>query len=279
VDAFPGVVAADAVRSVLDGARARLAATRPTAVNLGWALARMERVWAREWPDARALLAALSDEADAILDEDIAMCRALGAHGAALVDDGAAVLTHCNTGGLATGGFGTALGVVFSAVAAGKRVQVYAGETRPLLQGARLTAWECARAGVGATVLVDGAAASLMAAGKVSCVVVGADRIAANGDTANKIGTLALALAARRYAVPFYVAAPSSSIDPALADGSRIPIEERASEEVRAFAGRAVTPAGAAVYNPAFDVTPADLVSAIVTERGVARPPFRFKAA
>ncbi|MDH3198524.1 MAG: S-methyl-5-thioribose-1-phosphate isomerase, partial [Candidatus Krumholzibacteria bacterium] len=254
------------------------AATRPTAVNLGWALARMARVWQREWSAARAMLAALMVEADAILDEDIAMCRALGAHGAGLVDDGAAVLTHCNTGGLATGGFGTALGVVFSAVAAGKHVHVYADETRPLLQGARLTAWECARAGVPATVLVDSAAASLMAAGKVSCAVVGADRIAANGDTANKIGTLAVALAARHFGVPFYVAAPSSSIDPALADGTRIPIEERAGDEVRAFAGRAVVPAGARVYNPAFDVTPADLVSAIVTERGVARPPYRFGA-
>jgi methylthioribose-1-phosphate isomerase len=246
-------------------------------VNLAWALARMRAVWLRDLA-LEPLLVALLDEADAILREDLAMCDALATHGAALLPDEVGVLTHCNTGGLATGGIGTALGVVFAAAAAGKRVRVFADETRPLLQGARLTAWECNRQGVPVTVLVEGAAASLLSAGHAGCVVVGADRIAANGDTANKVGTLGLALLAHRYKVPFYVAAPSSSIDASLASGERIPIEQRAADEVTRLAGVAIAPDGVDVYNPAFDVTPAELISAIVTETGVHRPPFRFKA-
>jgi methylthioribose-1-phosphate isomerase len=202
------------------------------------------------------------------------MCFAIGRHGAALLDDGDSVLTHCNTGGLATSGYGTALGVVFAAVEGGKKIHVYADETRPLLQGARLNAWECAERGIPVTVLCEGAAASLMREGRVSCVIVGADRIAANGDTANKIGTLTLAIAAGRFGVPFYVAAPSSTIDPAIADGSAIPIEQRAEDEVRLFRGVAIAPGAARAYNPAFDVTPRDLITAFITEKGVIQPPF-----
>jgi methylthioribose-1-phosphate isomerase len=267
----------DELRDALERAAARIVMTRPTAVNLAAALARMRGAWLKDG-DVPALLGGLLREADSILEEDLAMCGALSAHGARLLADGDAVLTHCNTGGLATGGVGTALGVVFAAAGEGKRVKVFADETRPLLQGARLTAWECRRQGVPVTVLVEGAAVSLLAGRRVACVVVGADRIAANGDTANKVGTHALAILARRFGVPFYVAAPSSSIDGSLADGSAIPIEERAGEEVTRFADVPVAPEGVDVYNPAFDVTPAELVDAIVTERGVHRPPFRFGA-
>ncbi len=265
----------DELRDTLERAAARIVMTRPTAVNLSAALERMRRVWLQDG-EVTATLLELVREADAILEEDLAMCAALSAHGSGLIADGDAVLTHCNTGGLATGGVGTALGVVFAAAGAGKRVRVYADETRPLLQGARLTAWECRRQGVPVTVLVEGAAASLLAARGVACVVVGADRIAANGDTANKVGTHALAILARRFGVPFYVAAPSTSIDASLPDGAGIPIEQRAGDEVTSFAGTPITPEGVDVYNPAFDVTPAELVDAIVTEHGVHRPPFRF---
>jgi methylthioribose-1-phosphate isomerase len=267
----------DELRDALERAAARIVMTRPTAVNLSAALARMRRVWLRDG-DVGAILFELLREADAVLEEDLAMCGALSAHGSALIADGDAVLTHCNTGGLATGGVGTALGVVFAAAGAGKRVRVYADETRPLLQGARLTAWECKRQGLPVTVLVEGAAASLLSAREVACVIVGADRIAANGDTANKVGTHGLAILARRFGVPFYVAAPSSSIDASLPDGTGIPIEQRGGAEVTSFAGAPVAPEGVDVYNPAFDVTPAELVDAIVTERGVHRPPFRFTA-
>lgn len=267
----------DELRDTLERAAARIAMTRPTAVNLSWALARMRRVWLRD-DDVPELLRALVDEADAILTEDLSMCGRLASHGAALIANGDAVLTHCNTGGLATGGIGTALGVVFAAAAAGKSVRVYANETRPLLQGARLTAWECTRQGVPVTVLVDGAAASLLTSRRAACVIVGADRIAANGDTANKVGTHGLAVLARRFGVPFYVAAPSSSIDASVPDGARIPIEQRPGAEVTTFAGSAVAPTGVDVYNPAFDVTPAELIDAIVTEEGVHRPPFAFGA-
>ena len=270
--ALAGVTAA-ALTERLEAAAARVVSTRPTAVNLSWAVARMRGAWRGE-SDAARMLHRLLAGADAILREDLAMGRAMTAHGAALVEDGAAVLTHCNTGGLATGGIGTALGAVFAAAAAGKRVRVFADETRPLLQGSRLTAWECRERGVPVTVLVEGAAASLLAAGKVSCVMVGADRIARNGDTANKIGTLALAVVARRHGVPFHVVAPTSSIDAAIADGSQVPLEQRGAAEVAAFAGVRVAPDGVEIYNPAFDVTPADLISTIVTERGVHRPPF-----
>ncbi|HEU4364957.1 MAG TPA: S-methyl-5-thioribose-1-phosphate isomerase [Candidatus Krumholzibacteria bacterium] len=263
------------LQSVLARAADAIGITRPTAVNLAWAIERMRGVWERA-ETAPDLLARLAAEADAILAGDLAMGRALTAHGAALLDDGDAVLTHCNTGGLATGGVGTALGVVFAARAEGKRIHVFADETRPLLQGGRLTAWECANRGVPVTLLVDGAAASLLASRRVRAVLVGADRIAANGDTANKIGTLGLAIHARRFGVPFYVVAPSSTIDASIAAGSAIPIEQRAADEVFRFGGAQSVSAAVSVYNPAFDVTPAELVTAIVTERGVHRPPYSF---
>jgi len=196
-----------------------------------------------------------------------------------LLKDGDQVLTHCNTGGLCAGGIGTALGVVFAAVANGVKVSVFADETRPLLQGARLTAWECRERGIPATVLVDGAAASLLASGQVSCVLVGADRIARNGDTANKVGTLGLAIAARQFKVPFYVVAPGTTIDTALHDGAAIPVEHRNGEEVTQLAGVRHAPSGVHAYNPAFDVTPAEFITAIITERGVHRPPFDFGGA
>jgi methylthioribose-1-phosphate isomerase len=271
----PDVTVAD-VRAVLESAGETIGQTRPTAVNLHWALVRMAAVYGREWSDPVEMLCAVRDEAIMIYDEDLEMCRKLGQHGAELVEDGASVITHCNTGGLATSGYGTALGVVFAAAEAGKSVSVYADETRPLLQGARLTAWECLRREVPVTVLVEGAAASLMQRGGISCAIVGADRIAANGDTANKVGTFGLAILARRFEVPFYVAAPSSTIDPSLADGSKIPIEERSADEVRSFGGTQTAPKEADAYNPAFDVTPAELISGIITENGVFEPPYRF---
>jgi len=213
-------------------------------------------------------------EAAAVHEEDRALCGAIAAHGAALLPQTSRVLTHCNAGALATGGIGTALGVIYEAVRQGKSVQVFADETRPLLQGARLTAWELERAGIPVTLLCDNAAAALLARGGINCVVVGADRIARNGDTANKIGTLSVAIAARRFQVPFYVAAPSTTFDPALATGADIPIEERAAAEVAAGFGTATAPAGVPVFNPAFDVTPADLIDAIIHEGGVLRPPY-----
>ena len=268
----------DDLRECLADATRRIGATRPTAVNLSWALDRMCSVWSRDG-DVRVLPEALAREADAILEEDLAMSAAMTAHGATLIPDQSAVLTHCNTGGLATGGGGTALGAVFAAVADERRVQVYANETRPLLQGARLTAWECAQRGIPVTILVEGAAASLLGSGRIACVLVGADRIAANGDTANKVGTLGLAVLARRAGVPFYVVAPSSSIDASLKDGASIQIEHRGHDEVVRFGGVATAPEGIEAYNPAFDVTPADLIDAIVTERGVHRPPYQFRRA
>jgi methylthioribose-1-phosphate isomerase len=219
---------------------------------------------------------ALRDEAGAILEEDRRMCDAIGAHGAALIPDGARVLTHCNAGALATAGIGTALAPVYCAVRAGRRVSVYADETRPLLQGSRLTAWELQRAGIAVTVLADSMAASLMRSGAVDLCIVGADRIAANGDVANKIGTYPLALAARAHGVPFYVAAPSSTIDPATATGDAIAIEQRDGDEVVHGRGGRTAPPGVAVYNPAFDVTPSSLVTAIVTDRGIVAAPYAF---
>jgi methylthioribose-1-phosphate isomerase len=273
--------------AALEAAVRQLAATRPTAVNLVWALERVGRVAAAAC--AKGLpVAAVGDclhaEADAILAEDLARSRAIGTAGAALLSDPAAVLTHCNAGALATGGYGTALGVVYAALEQGKRVRVYADETRPLLQGARLTAWELLARGVEVTLLCDGAAGSLLASGRVDAVVVGADRIAGNGDSANKIGTYPLAVLARRHGVPFYVAAPVSTFDPATPDGAGIVVEERAQREVLFCSGTAVAPAGVRAWNPAFDVTPAELVTAFVTEEGVIRPPFaealaRFVAA
>ena len=265
----------EGVERVVAAAR-RIAATRPTAVNLAWALDRLvasARACTGSVADLRERLRA---EATGILDDDRSMCRRIGELGAALVPDGARVLTHCNAGALATGGIGTALAAVYVAVEQGKRVEVFADETRPLLQGSRLTAWELERAGIPATVLVDGAAASLMRTRGIDLCLVGADRIAANGDVANKIGTYALAIAARHHGIPFYVAAPASTFDAATAQGRDIIIEQRAADEVRSGFGSPTAPPGAAVYNPAFDVTPAELITAIISDAGVLRPPFDF---
>jgi methylthioribose-1-phosphate isomerase len=254
-----------------------MAGTRPTAVNLFWAIERMKHAFAtgvHAGESVAQLQARLRGEALAIEKEDIESCRSIGRHGAALVPDGARVLTHCNAGALATAGYGTALGVVRGAREAGKAVTVVADETRPFLQGARLTAWELLRDGIDTTVITDNMAGALMRAGDIDLVVVGADRIAANGDVANKIGTYTVAVLAREHGIPFYVAAPWSTIDLATADGTGIPIEERPAREVTHLGGSRITPDGARVRNPAFDVTPHSLVAAIVTERGIYRPPF-----
>ncbi|HKJ76362.1 MAG TPA: S-methyl-5-thioribose-1-phosphate isomerase [Gammaproteobacteria bacterium] len=253
----------------------RLAASRPTAVNLFWALERMERAFAAVDGDPEPALLA---EAGAIHAEDVAANHRMGELGAELIDGGG-VLTHCNAGALATGGYGTALGVIRSAHAAGRVDTVYADETRPWLQGARLTAWELLRDGIPVTLLADGAAAHLMRQGRVRWVVVGSDRIAANGDVANKIGTYSLAVAARHHGVGFMVAAPTSTVDMRVADGDAIPLEERAGDEVLGFGGARVAAPGAGAWNPVFDVTPAELVDAIVTERGVVQNPTADKMA
>ena len=253
---------------------ALLAATRPTAVNLRWALDRMSRA-AQEAPgDGTAIWERLRAVATAIWEEDRAMCRRIGEAGLALVPDGTNVLTHCNAGALATGGIGTALAPIYLAHDAGRRVHVFVDETRPVLQGSRLTAWELTEAGIACTVIADAAAGSLMRRAAVDVVIVGADRIAANGDFANKIGTYPLAVLAWHHGVPFYCAAPSSTIDASLPDGDGIPIEQRAPEEVKTAAGRAVAPAAAAALNPAFDVTPARYVTGYVTDCGLVKPPF-----
>jgi methylthioribose-1-phosphate isomerase len=264
-----------AVADALRGATAHLRTSRPTAVNLFWALDRIDRVVLESVSrglGVAALLDRVLEEAQAIADEDKAMCRSIGRHGAELVAKGQGVLTHCNAGGLATADYGTALAVIFTAHEQGKGVAVYADETRPLLQGARLTAWELQRRGVPVTLICDNMAAQVMKEGRVQLVVVGADRIAANGDTANKIGTYGVALLAKAHGIPFYVAAPSSTFDMTLADGTGIPIEQRDPREVTDGFGRTTAPEGVAVYNPAFDVTPADLIAGIITERGVIRP-------
>jgi len=249
-----------------------LAATRPTAVNLCWALERMKSlIRANHDQPTVNLKIALEYEALAIAEEDLRLNRAMGRHGAALLADGARILTHCNAGALATGGFGTALGVIRAAVAAGKNLSVYADETRPWLQGARLTAWELQRDGIPVTLICDNMAGWLMAKGEIDGVIVGADRIAANGDTANKIGTYSVAVLAKEHGIPFYVAAPTSTVDLTLVDGSLIPIEERSPREVTHLGEQRLAPEGVAVCNPAFDVTPARLISAIITEHGVAR--------
>jgi methylthioribose-1-phosphate isomerase len=244
----------------------RLQQARPTAVNLAWALARMRQVACAAGPDLHARLVV---EANAIWSEDREMCRRIGEAGLPLVPDGAVILTHCNAGALATGGIGTALAPVYCAVAAGRRVAVIADETRPLLQGSRLTAWELRRAGVPVTVIADGMAASRLRLGDVTAVLVGADRIAGNGDVANKIGTYPLALAARAHGVPFYVAAPGSTYDRATPDGAAIPIEMRQEDELRLAGTRTMTPEDATVWNPAFDVTPAALVTGYITDAGL----------
>lgn len=268
---------AEAFDRRLEQAAAAIGAARPTAVNLSWAVGRMLAEAARARAaglEPRGIAASLEDEALRIRDEDLDACRRIGRHGAELVPGRATILTHCNAGGLATAGYGTALGVVRAAREAGKKVRVLAGETRPLLQGARLTAWELLRDGIETTLITDGMAGSILRRGEVDLVVVGADRIAANGDVANKIGTYSLAVLAEAHRVPFYVAAPLSTVDPACAEGDRIPIEERDPSEVTEVLGSRIAPPGIAARNPAFDVTPARLVTAIVTERGIARPPY-----
>jgi len=251
-----------------------MAESRPTAVNLFWAIDRVRAFVAAFDGSHEALCDGLDALAEEIRAEDVAINRRMGANGAALIPDGARILTHCNTGSLATAGYGTALGVVRAAREAGKRVAVLADETRPYLQGSRLTAWECLKEGIDVTLIADNAAGFLMARGEVDLAIVGADRIAANGDVANKIGTYQVATLCARHGLPFYVAAPTSTLDPSLASGAEIPIEERSPDEVRDVFGVPVAPRGVPVRNPSFDVTPAELVTAIITERGVARPPY-----
>jgi len=280
--AYGVALAARAARSepaafrAAEAAAAALIATRPTAVNLAWgALRVLEAARAVSGSGVAAVRRAALEEAHAIAAEDVAANRALGAHGAALVPAGAAVLTHCNAGALACVGYGTAVGVIRAAAEAGKAPRVWVDETRPVLQGSRLTAWELGRLGIDATLVADAMAGSLMAAGEVDLVVVGADRVAANGDVANKIGTYPLAVLAAHHGVPFYVAAPTSTVDLTTPTGAGIPVEERDPAEVTRFGRQRVAPARVRALNLAFDVTPAELVTALITERGVARPPYR----
>jgi methylthioribose-1-phosphate isomerase len=254
-----------------------LAATRPTAVNLFWAIERMKQAFANgalAGESVDQLKVRLRTAADGIHDDDVASCRAIGAHGATLVPAEANILTHCNAGALATAGYGTALGVIRGAVEAGRKVRVLADETRPFLQGARLTAWELVKDGIDTTVITDNMAGAIMRAGDIDLVVVGADRIAANGDTANKIGTYSVAVLAKEHGIPFYVAAPWSTIDLATPDGEAIPIEERDAREVTHIGANQLAPAGAHVRNPSFDVTPSKYITAIITERGIFKAPF-----
>lgn len=265
-----------ALHQALEAADAVLAASRPTAVNLFWALARMRAIWTNADIVPR-LVDRLVREAVATHTDDVAVNRRLGEFGAALVPDNANVLTHCNTGALATAGHGTALGVVRSAIAAGKRVHVYADETRPVLQGARLTAWELQQDGIPVTLLPDSAAGHLLASGHIDLVIVGADRVAANGDVANKIGTYMVAVLAARHGVPFHVACPLSTLDLSIDSGRHIPIEQRPAAEVTGFGGERWAPEGVDVFNPAFDITPAELVTSLITEIGVIAKPDREK--
>ena len=261
-------------REIFRAAAEELGATRPTAVNLFWAIERMRRAAAPLADDAKEAARLLEREAILICEEDVAANRAMGAHGAKLLPRSASVLTHCNAGALATAGYGTALGVIRAATSAGKRIHVYVDETRPFLQGARLTAWELMKDGIPCTLITDNMAAKLFGDGRIHAAIVGADRIARNGDVANKIGTYGVAVLCRVHKVPFYVAAPCSTIDPAIPSGKEIPIEERNGNEVTRILGHPIAPSGVGVYNPAFDVTPARYVSAIVTERGVLAPPY-----
>jgi methylthioribose-1-phosphate isomerase len=273
-----GCAAADVLRRLWE-AREAIAATRPTAVSLFWALDRITAAAERPGSDAGSICAAVATEAFAIHAEELEIEFAIGRNGAPFIADGMNVLTHCNAGGLATAGYGTALGVLYAAWEAGRRFHVYADETRPLLQGARLTAWELSKRAIPHTLLCESAAASLFQAGKVDAVIVGADRIASNGDTANKVGTLSLAILCERFGKPFYVAAPWSTFDLGAASGRDIPIEERLSAEVVCFGGARTAPDGTVAYNPAFDITPASLITAIITDRGVLENPDGSKIA
>lgn len=262
-------------KTELDGVIDVLAATRPTAVNLFWALERMRGVAEqRRTSPVSEIKTVLQKESLNILEEDRLMCRQIGEHGAALIRDNASILTHCNAGALATAGAGTALAVIYQAHRDGKVVHVYADETRPVLQGARLTAWELIQSGIDVTLICDNMAAQVMKEGKIDCIIVGADRIAANGDVANKIGTYGVAVLAKAHGIPFYVAAPFSTIDLSMETGEGIPIEQRNPIEVTEGLGKRTAPDGVRVYNPAFDVTPSSLVSAIITEQGVVRAPY-----
>jgi methylthioribose-1-phosphate isomerase len=271
----PTCTTSEAVLTAAEKAADRLATARPTAVNLFWALERMRAVaQASATLPADTLKERLAAEAVALRDENAAMCRAIGSHGVALLRDGDTVLTHCNAGALATAEYGTALAPIYEALGRGMRIGVFADETRPLLQGSRLTAWELTQAGIDVTVICDNMAAQVMREGRINAVLVGADRIAANGDTANKIGTYGVALLARAHGIPFYVLAPTSTVDMLTPTGDSIPIEERGREEVTHAFGRCTAPDEAGVYSPAFDVTPAELIGAIVCEKGVLRPPY-----
>ncbi|OHB55732.1 MAG: S-methyl-5-thioribose-1-phosphate isomerase [Planctomycetes bacterium GWF2_50_10] len=258
------------VMAVLEAAKDKLAASRPTAVNLFWALERVFK--AAQGTRGESIKSAVLCEARAIFDEDVEMCRRIGENGAGIIKDGMNVLTHCNAGALATAGSGTALAVFYEAKNRGVKFKVYADETRPLLQGARLTAWELSQAGVDVTVICDNMAGWLMRQGKVDAVMTGADRIAANGDSANKIGTYSLSVLAKHHGIPFYIAAPTSTFDLSIPDGSHIPIEQRGEGEIRTCGSSTVVPAEAKVYNPAFDVTPAENITAIITECGMFAP-------
>lgn len=274
--AYGCVIAANEAKddAGLAGLLAEIEKARPTAVNLAWAVGRMKAIWQRGAPLEQTREKFLA-EAVAIHEADIAACEAIGRNGAALIDDGDCILTHCNAGALATGGYGTALGVIRAAFEAGKKISVIADETRPLLQGARLSAYELAKLGIPVKIACDNACALIMGRGMVQKVVVGADRIAANGDVANKIGTCGVAVLARHFGVPFYVAAPLSTIDASIENGGDIPIESRAADEVCVINGKRITPQGVDALNFAFDVTPANLVAGIITERGILKPPYR----
>ena len=268
----------DDFASELKKATDYLATSRPTAVNLFWALDRIKTTAEQHKQlDIPKLKDALLAEALQIIEEDQAMCRAIGQHGLELLQNGDTILTHCNAGGLATSDYGTALAVMFAAHDAGRNITVYADETRPLLQGARLTTWELMQAGIDVTLICDNMAAQVMKEGKIQHVVVGADRIAANGDTANKIGTYGVAILAKEHGIPFYVAAPTSTLDLSLETGEQIPIEQRGAEEVTEGFGKRTAPEGVKVYSPAFDVTPAHLITAIITEKGIAYPPYKIR--
>jgi methylthioribose-1-phosphate isomerase len=266
---------ARALRADMESLEALLAATRPTAVNLFWAIDRMKRKFEELLPEGvEATRAGMEKEAISIHREDIEMNRRMGAHGEKLLKDGVRILTHCNAGALATAGYGTALGMMRAAVEAGKRISVFTDETRPFLQGARLTAWELMKDGIPVTLITDNMAGYLMAKGEIDCAIVGADRIAGNGDVANKIGTYSVAVLAKEHGLPFYVVAPTSTFDLTLSSGKEIPIEERSPNEVTHVQGVRLAPEGVGIRNPAFDVTPHHLVSAIVCENGIARAPY-----